>query len=97
MKVARTMKAVGRKRPVSGTPLRVVPGFAGNPGCREAARDNCPGGPVSADKLSNIMPVKQTKLKSGKVRVSTPNGVTSKATTPDKAAAQTRRKRWSPP
>ena len=31
------------------------------------------------------MPVKLTKLKSGKVRVSTPGGVKAKATTPAKA------------
>lgn len=36
------------------------------------------------------MPVRQTKLASGKVRVSTPNMVHAKATTPAKAAAQTR-------
>lgn len=36
------------------------------------------------------MPVKQTKLPSGKVRVSTPGGVKAKATTPAKAAAQKR-------
>lgn len=36
------------------------------------------------------MPVKERRLKSGKVRVSTPGGVKAKATTPKKAAAQTR-------
>lgn len=36
------------------------------------------------------MPVKKRKLKSGKVRVSTPGGVKAKATTPAKAAAQER-------
>ncbi len=36
------------------------------------------------------MPVKKRRLKSGKVRVSTPNGVKAKATTPAKAAAQER-------
>ena len=36
------------------------------------------------------MPVTKTKLPSGKVRVSTPGGVKSKATTPAKAAAQER-------
>jgi hypothetical protein len=36
------------------------------------------------------MPVKTRKLKSGKVRVSTPGGVKSRATTPNKAAAQKR-------
>jgi len=36
------------------------------------------------------MPVKKTKLPSGKVRVSTPHGVKAKATTPEKAAAQER-------
>lgn len=36
------------------------------------------------------MPVKTTKLPSGKVRVSTPNMVHAKATTPAKAAAQKR-------
>lgn len=36
------------------------------------------------------MPVKLTKLPSGMVRVSTPNGVKSKATTPAKAKAQER-------
>lgn len=36
------------------------------------------------------MPVRQTKLASGKVRVTTPHGVKAKATTPEKAAAQTR-------
>lgn len=34
------------------------------------------------------MPVKQTKLKSGKVRVSTPGGVKAKSTTPAKAKRQ---------
>jgi hypothetical protein len=36
------------------------------------------------------MPVKKRKLKSGKVRVSTPGGVKAKATTPAKAKAQER-------
>ena len=36
------------------------------------------------------MPVTKRKLKSGKVRVSTPSGVKAKATTPAKAAAQER-------
>ena len=36
------------------------------------------------------MPVKITKTKSGKYRVSTPNGVKSKGTTKAKAAAQKR-------
>jgi len=36
------------------------------------------------------MPVRKTKLKGGKVRVSTPGGVKAKATTPAKAAAQER-------
>lgn len=36
------------------------------------------------------MPVKTKKLPNGKVRVSTPNGVKAKATTPEKAAAQKR-------
>jgi hypothetical protein len=36
------------------------------------------------------MPVKMQKMKGGKVRVSTPNGVKAKGTTPDKAAAQKR-------
>ena len=36
------------------------------------------------------MPVKKTKVKGGKVRVSTPGGIKAKATTPAKAAAQTR-------
>lgn len=36
------------------------------------------------------MPVKTIKLKNGKVRVSTPNGVKAKATTPAKAASQKR-------
>jgi len=36
------------------------------------------------------MPVKKTKLKGGKIRVSTPGGVKSKGTTPAKAAAQER-------
>ena len=36
------------------------------------------------------MPVKLRKLKSGKVRVSTPGGVKAKATTPAKAKAQAR-------
>ena len=36
------------------------------------------------------MPVKLTKLKNGKVRVSTPNGTKSKSTTPAKADAQRR-------
>ena len=36
------------------------------------------------------MPVKKTKLKGGKVRVSTPGGVKAKATTPAKAKAQER-------
>ena len=36
------------------------------------------------------MPVRKTKLKGGKVRVSTPHGVKAKATTPAKAAAQER-------
>lgn len=36
------------------------------------------------------MPVKKQKLKSGKVRVSTPGGVKAKGTTPAKAAAQER-------
>lgn len=35
------------------------------------------------------MPVKMRKVKGG-VRVSTPNGVKAKATTPEKAAAQAR-------
>lgn len=34
------------------------------------------------------MPVTETKLKNGKVRVSTPNGVKAKATTPAKAERQ---------
>jgi len=34
------------------------------------------------------MPVKLKKLKGGKVRVSTPNGVKAKATTPEKAEGQ---------
>jgi hypothetical protein len=34
------------------------------------------------------MPVTKKKLPSGKVRVSTPGGVKSKATTPEKAAKQ---------
>lgn len=36
------------------------------------------------------MPVKKRTLPSGKVRVSTPGGVKSKGTTPEKAAAQER-------
>jgi hypothetical protein len=36
------------------------------------------------------MPVKKRKLPSGKVQVSTPSGVKSKGTTPEKAAAQER-------
>jgi hypothetical protein len=36
------------------------------------------------------MPVTKRKLKSGKVRVSTPTGVKAKATTPENAAAQER-------
>lgn len=36
------------------------------------------------------MPVKERKLKSGKVRVSTPGGVKAKATTKEKADAQAR-------
>jgi len=36
------------------------------------------------------MPAKLRKLKGGKVRVSTPNGVKAKATTPAKAKAQAR-------
>jgi hypothetical protein len=36
------------------------------------------------------MPVKTRKLKSGKVRVSTPGGVKAKAATPAKAKAQKR-------
>ena len=36
------------------------------------------------------MPVKIKKLKSGKVRVSTPNGIKSRSTTPEKAKAQER-------
>jgi len=36
------------------------------------------------------MPVRLTKLPSGKVRVATPGGVKAKATTPAKAAAQRR-------
>jgi len=36
------------------------------------------------------MPVKLRKLSSGKVRVSTPNAVHAKATTPAKAKAQAR-------
>lgn len=36
------------------------------------------------------MPVKLRKLKSGKVKVSTPNGVKAKATTPTKAKKQQR-------
>jgi hypothetical protein len=36
------------------------------------------------------MPVKLRKLKSGKVRVSTPGGVKAKATTPAKAKSQER-------
>ncbi len=36
------------------------------------------------------MPVKLTKTKGGKVRVSTPNGVKAKATTAAKAKAQQR-------
>lgn len=35
------------------------------------------------------MPVKLTKLPSGKVRVSTPNGVKAKSTTPANAKKQT--------
>jgi hypothetical protein len=35
-----------------------------------------------------IMPVSMTKLKSGKVRVSTPNGVKSKGSTPANAKRQ---------
>lgn len=34
------------------------------------------------------MPVKLSKLKGGKVRVSTPNGTKAKATTPEKAKRQ---------
>jgi len=34
------------------------------------------------------MPVKLTKLKGGKVKVSTPSGTKAKATTPEKAEAQ---------
>ena len=36
------------------------------------------------------MPVKKRKLKSGKVRVSTPGGIKSKAATPENAAKQER-------
>lgn len=36
------------------------------------------------------MPVTKRKLKSGKVRVSTPGGLKAKSTTPAKAAAQER-------
>lgn len=36
------------------------------------------------------MPVKTRKLKSGKVRVSTPGGVKAKATMPEKAKKQAR-------
>jgi hypothetical protein len=36
------------------------------------------------------MPVRLTKLPNGKVRVSTPNGIHAKATTPEKAKAQER-------
>jgi hypothetical protein len=36
------------------------------------------------------MPVRLTKLPSGKVKVSTPNGVHAKETTPEKAKAQER-------
>ncbi len=36
------------------------------------------------------MPVRTTKLKGGRVRVSTPGGVKAKATTPEKAAKQKR-------
>lgn len=36
------------------------------------------------------MPVKLTKLSSGKVKVSTPHGTKARATTPAKAAAQKR-------
>lgn len=36
------------------------------------------------------MPVRTSKLPSGKVRVSTPHGVKAKATTPEKAEAQAR-------
>lgn len=36
------------------------------------------------------MPYTMTKLKGGKVRVSSPHGVKAKATTPEKAAAQER-------
>lgn len=36
------------------------------------------------------MPVKITKLKGGKVRVSTPNGVKAKSTTPENAKKQAR-------
>lgn len=36
------------------------------------------------------MPVKLTKLKNGKVRVSTPNGVKSKGSTPENAKKQER-------
>ena len=47
------------------------------------------------------MPVKETKLKSGKVRVSTSHGVKAKATTKEKADAQSRLLRaiehgWTP-
>lgn len=36
------------------------------------------------------MPYKMTKLKSGKVKVTSPSGTKSKGTTPSKAAAQVR-------
>ncbi len=36
------------------------------------------------------MPVRLTKLKNGKVRVSTPNGVKSKGSTPENAKRQQR-------
>lgn len=36
------------------------------------------------------MPVRLTKLPSGKVRVSTPSGIHAKETTPEKAKAQER-------
>lgn len=36
------------------------------------------------------MPYKEKKLKSGKVRVSSPSGVKAKATTPEKAKKQIR-------
>ncbi len=36
------------------------------------------------------MPYKETKLKGGKVKVTSPHGTKAKATTPEKAAAQMR-------